>query len=368
MAHYYRGNELVGWGPTVREIDALTAIFDEIIHIGCLHQEQAPLSSLPYDSGRVRFIPLEPAGGSSWRDKLKIIRLTPGYIRVIREWLPQCDVVHVRCPANIPLISLFVLIFSKTPKYRWIKYAGNWHPKKKEALSYTLQRYLLQHNIHRGIVTINGKWPGQPPHIISMVNPCLTQSEIIAGQQAGSNKILTPPYQLLYIGRLDNEKGVARVLQIAKKIKEKGIPFQLNIVGDGIERNEFIAQSKNIGISDCTNFTGWLPRNRLAEYYAKAHFFIFPSSSSEGWPKVISEAMAYGVVPMASDVSSIPQILNEFQTGYTYQAEDISGFSGSVINLINSPNIWKHMSCNGMKAAEQFSYDNYVKCISEIIH
>ena len=43
----------------------------------------------------------------------------------------------------------------------------------------------------------------------------------------------------------------------------------------------------------------------------QAYLMLFPSES-EGWPKVLSEGKAYGVVPVTSDVSSIPQYLREF--------------------------------------------------------
>ena len=48
--HYYRNNELVGWSPTIMEINHLLNVFDEIYHIAVLSNEKAPESAIAYDS------------------------------------------------------------------------------------------------------------------------------------------------------------------------------------------------------------------------------------------------------------------------------------------------------------------------------
>jgi len=64
MPHHRRDGVVVGWGPTVHEIDHLTEIFEEVRHVGLLHPGEAPTSALPYRSPRVTFIPAPPAGGN----------------------------------------------------------------------------------------------------------------------------------------------------------------------------------------------------------------------------------------------------------------------------------------------------------------
>ena len=88
--------------------------------------------------------------------------------------LKTADVVHIRCPANISLLAVIVLFFISKPNFRWIKYAGNWSSYNNEAWSYKLQRWILQTRWHRGNVTVNGSWPGQPDFVKSFYNPCLT--------------------------------------------------------------------------------------------------------------------------------------------------------------------------------------------------
>src|SRR5688572_8983575 len=165
MAHYHDADgRIVGWGPTVNEIDALAQIFDEIRHIGCLHTGVAPSSALPYQSKNVKLIPVAPTGGNGLRAKIGSLEKTPEYWKVMLSEIRQADVVHVRCPANISLISLLLLTMLPQPKRRWIKYAENWQPQGREAWSYTFQRWWLKRDFPRAAVTVNGNWPHQPFH------------------------------------------------------------------------------------------------------------------------------------------------------------------------------------------------------------
>ena len=93
-AHYYRGNQLVGWGPTVKEINWLAQGFDQVTHVACLHRKPAPESALPYQSPRVTFVPVPPAGGLTLRAKARVLTAAPGYLRAINKILPAARAWH----------------------------------------------------------------------------------------------------------------------------------------------------------------------------------------------------------------------------------------------------------------------------------
>jgi len=364
MSHYLNDGQIVGWGPTVQEIDHLAKVFDEIRHIACLHQEPAPSSSLPYSAKNVHLIPLQAAGGPKFSDKLEILKLIPSYLlRILRE-IPWADVIHIRCPANVSLLAIILLRFIHQ-KMCWVKYAGNWKPTGDEAWSYTFQRWWLEKGLHRGIVSVNGRWPGQPKHVYSFLNPSLSLAELRDSQRVGKAKKFHPPLHLLFVGRVETAKGAGRVLQIALKLKQKGLDFVVDFIGDGPERPTFESWSEEHGIASCLTFHGWLPRPALSDFYARAHFMVFPSSASEGWPKVLSEAMAFGAVPIAGAVSSIPQILAETGAGVALPPLDVDAFVKAVLEYAAHPGRWQTASRAGMAAASRFTYEHYLQVLSQ---
>jgi glycosyltransferase involved in cell wall biosynthesis len=363
--HYKLEDCLVGWGPTIREVDCLAGLFDEVVHVAPLHAEAAPISSLPYNSHRVRFRAIPPVGGESFRDKIDILKELPKYLKAIYQEIHLADVVQVRCPANVSLVAIVVAALLRHPNWRWVKYAGNWQPDGREPWSYTFQRWWLQRGFHRGVVTVNGRWPGQPQHVYSFLNPSLTARELELARAAGGLKDLTFPLKLLFVGRVEAAKGAGRVLLVADELRQRGIPFRIDFVGDAPERLTFEDWARARGLDPWVTFHGWQSRQTLAGFYAKAHFLVFPSVS-EGWPKVLSEAMAYGVVPLAGAVSSIPQILAETGAGLAIPPLDISGFVKALEDYAASPDLWKLASRAGMAAAGKFTYEHYLQQLNRM--
>lgn len=366
-SHYRKEGAVVGWGPTVREIARLAELFDEVVHIAPLHRQAAPPSALPYEAPNVRLVAVPPAGGSTVSAKLHVLRVLPAYLSAILGELGNCDVVHVRCPSNIGLLAILVLAVSRRPALRWIKYAGNWRPRAPESLSYRVQRWLLDHGVPRALVTVNGRWPDQRSHVRSFLNPCLTDEELGEGAAVGARKNLRSPLRLLFVGRLEEEKGCGRALEVLAGLEARGVRARLDVAGDGPDRKRFEAQAAAAGLTERVHFLGWLARPALASLYSDAHFLLLPSTSSEGWPKVLSEAMAYGVVPMTSDISSMPQLIESFRTGRVLDAKDRDGFVEAVAEYVSEPERWKMESCNAMEAGRLFAYDRYLAAVRNLL-
>jgi glycosyltransferase involved in cell wall biosynthesis len=362
--HYRRDGRIVGWGPTVRELDYLAEMFTEIVHVAPVYDEPPPDSALPYASANLGVRAVRPAGGERPVDKIGILAAYPRYARVIGDEMARADAVHVRCPANISLLALILLGRTAYPPYRWAKYAGNWRPDGGEPRSYALQRRWLAANRHRGVVTINGQWPGQPPHVYSFYNPSLTEDELAAGRATAASKRLEPPVELLFAGTLNNGKGAGRALHVALSLQERGVPFRLRLLGDGPDRPRYEAWVWERRLEGVT-FVGWVPRTAIANYYRAAHFILLPSRS-EGWPKALSEAMAFGAVPVAAAVSSIPQILSTTGAGIALPPEDTEGMAEAIARLVNDPPAWSTASRAGLATAGQFSYRAYQKAVAAL--
>ena len=360
------GNKIVGWGPTIREINYLSELFSSVVHIAPLHREPAPDSSLPYSSSNIQFREVPFAGGNSFLTKFGILGVLPAYLRAFHEEACKADVIHVRCPANISLTALLWMTAHSHPSIRWVKYAGNWHSYKQEPFSYKFQRNYLMHNWHKGIVTINGRWPKQPSHVYSFYNPCLTEEELAEGYKIAVSKEIGEPVNLLFVGRLEKGKGVDRALRVAGLLKARGVPFHFDMVGDGPERLGYEKLAADNDVRDSVVFQGWMPKMALAKFYAKSHLLILPSLS-EGWPKVISEAMAYGVVPMASAVSSIPQILGELNVGRALPLDD-TAFANKIIEYAENPKIWRQHRDAAILGAPHFSYKKYQEAVAHLLH
>ncbi len=354
---------IVGWGPTISEINHLIEIFDEIIHVAMLHTGVPPPSSLPYTSSRIKFEAIPALGGKTLGSKLSIIRYAPKIIRIVSKAIKKSDVFQLRTPTGIGVFLIpYLTWFVKTKG--WYKYAGNWN-QKTPPLGYRLQRWMLKKQSRT--VTINGKWDDQPTQCLTFENPCLTQADYKQAKYITNEKEYKAPWSFCFVGRLEKAKGVERIIKAFTMLsKEEKIEIaQIDFVGDGNETDYFKELSLKSGVK--MNFKGFLPREDVFKLYKKSHFFLLPSTASEGFPKVIAEAMNFGCIPIVSEVSSIGQYIN-IENGYIVKPATSERLKELLITIFEEKDdLLKAKIQKGRIVSKLFTFEYYNKRIIEEI-
>jgi glycosyltransferase involved in cell wall biosynthesis len=105
-----------------------------------------------------------------------------------------------------------------------------------------------------------------------------------------------PPVRVCFIGRLVPLKNCNIVIRSAAGlIKEKKV--RLDIVGDGWDRPNLEALTRDLGLEKDVTFHGWLPHPQAMKVLAQSHIMALPSIREFGGGVVV-EAMARGVVPI----------------------------------------------------------------------
>src|SRR4029453_15431516 len=187
-------------------------------------------------------------------------------------------------------------------------------PDGPEPASYRVQRRWLHRGFGQVAVTVNGTWPDDPPHVRAFPNPPLTDGELAAGRGRTAAK---PPLQeglaLAFVGRVETEKGAVDAVDVAAGLAARGLECTLTVVGDGPALAGCRARAAADGVA--ATFLGWVDREAVHDVLGHAHVLLLPSRASEGWPKVLSEAMAFGAVPVASAVSAVPQTFADTGAG-----------------------------------------------------
>lgn len=357
--HYkQQDGTVVGWGPTINEINHLVEEFDEITHVAMLHKGSPPSSSLSYNSSKINFVPLPVLGGKSIYSKLKLLFYVPRIIQIVWKELKKSDVFQLRTPTGIGVFLIPYLTFF-VKKKGWYKYAGNWN-QKNPPLGYRLQRWMLKKQKRK--VTINGSWKYQPKQCITFENPCLTEEDRAIGRDIIKYKKLPNKYDYCFVGGLNHNKGIDRILETFKYIDTEKINV-LHIVGEGVLKKEITqkAQQLSIGII----IYGSLPKNEVQEIYKKSHFIILPSKN-EGFPKVIGEAMNFGCVPIVSDVSCIGQYIKNNYNGFLVNSITTEAVKNAIFDsLVLTQNEFSVFIEKNYKLANKFTYTHYNKRIQK---
>ena len=359
--HYKNINgEIVGWEPTVREINHLSNIFDFVYHVAPFYSETPHNANAPYKSDKIKYIPIKPTGGQGILKKLGILLHMPFIMVKLIRIINKTDWVHFRAPTNLGFIVLPLLSLYKYKK-KWVKYAGNW--KQQEIpLSYSIQRWWLSKNYNKSIVTINGKWNDQKQHLITFLNPCLNEEELSMANIIGQNKDYSQDLNVCFVGRLDLNKGINRILKAINDIGKMKKIKSIDIVGGdyGYDKNSLIINNIK------TNYWGWINRGKLNHIYEKSHIIILPSQS-EGFPKVIAEAAAFGCIPIVTNIFPINQLILHEVNGLLLDNPSSEKIRECILKVDKGAFKLKDISKLTMKLSNQFTYRHYVNRIEDEI-
>ncbi len=350
---------IVGWGPTISEINHLAKDFEEIYHIAFLYTKAPSESSLPYTSQKINFIPLKPVGGKGFSSKLELIYNIPTILSTVRKTLKLVDVFQLRTPTGIGVFLIPYLTFFSAKK-GWYKYAGNWI-QKNPPLGYALQRWFLKQQKRK--VTINGRWPNQPEQCLTFENPCLTEAEREEGLQITNLKKIEPPFTFCFVGRLEDTKGVQRIIDAFRDLDSLDKVDSIHFIGDGEKMDHYKSQCNTFGLPAL--FHGFLERVQVFEIYKKAHFILLPSDS-EGFPKVIAEAMNYGCIPLVSDISCVSQYIVDNINGFLIKPISKEGVEIAIVKSMKDFN-YKDIIEKNYNIAEHFTFDFYKKTLKNQI-
>lgn len=114
---------------------------------------------------------------------------------------------------------------------------------------------------------------------------------------------LNSPADVLYVGRMLQEKGIPLLIAAARILGDK---VHMHFVGDGPDLEGVKVQAQDLAN---VSFYGFCSQERLhREFYPKADVFVFPSTFREGLPNVVLEAMSHSIPVIATDVGALPEI------------------------------------------------------------
>lgn len=308
-AMQYTKEGVVAFGPVLRELTHLLEVFSSIRWIG-FNKGKKDGSLILIKNCKIEPILLNDVGGKTWKDKLEIIASYPKMIKIILNEVKKHQFIHSRAPSNPAVIVMFLsLFFSK--KQFWHKYAGSWIDSVP--FFYNLQRFFLKFLRKNSKVTINGDFNSSNKNVIAFENPCLDRFDRQNGEKIMTTKTISnTPLRFCFVGRLTGDKGVGLILESLRQIHAQDID-SIHFVGDGSEKSKFEKTAKKIRFT--TIFHGHLPKDAVSEVYSLCDFIVLPSRS-EGFPKVIGEAMNYGCIPIVSDISCISQYIHDQINGF----------------------------------------------------
>ncbi len=149
------------------------------------------------------------------------------------------------------------------------------------------------------------------------------------------------PPCIVAVGRLVEKKGFSCLIEACDILADRSIAFKCQIIGEGMLYDQLNDQIKSAALSHCIELVGPRPQSEIAGLLQNAAVFAAPcvigkDGNRDGLPTVLLESMALGTPCISTDVTGIPEILHDGETGLLVPQEDAMALADAIERLINN--------------------------------
>lgn len=292
-----------------------------------------------------------------------------GAIFKLRRLLKEKD-IHLIYAAD----NLSKLIGGVAGKMAGIKVVAHCHDDfKEDALGrimrffyfLLLDRILAVSEKVRKFFTVNGKISEKAITVYNGIRTDIFNREIVS-DDIRDELGLREDVVIGSIGAIEKNKGQRYLLEAIAKLKTEGIANIVCIVcGTGPEEETLKRFVYEKGIADIVLFLGY--RDDIPRIFKILDIIVTTSLTIEACPLSVIEAMSMKVPVIATNISGLPEIVDDGKTGFLVPPGDVVALCNSIRYLIQNPEIRLKMGENGReRVLERFTIEENVRRTEEI--
>ena len=282
----------------------------------------------------------------------KLLRAFSSYLRFLAALL-QMDILHVNMAADASFYRKKIFIDTAAFFHKKIlihEHGGDFQSfyyKKNNEIGRRLIRKTL--NKAQVFVVLSQSWA-------DFFKPIVNKEKIVILE----NAVLIPPtpktsyddHNLLFLGRLCKEKGIAELLDAVSVTSQKYPDIRLYL--GGVWEDDDL-KTKAAALKKRVKYLGWIDDKKKERCMEKCSVFVLPTYF-EGQPVSLLEAMAKGMAVVSTEVGGIPQIVANNQDGVLIPPKDTQALAESICRLLYDADAKKRLGINA-KARVTQSYN-----------
>nr|WP_154983957.1 glycosyltransferase [Paenibacillus xylanexedens] len=170
---------------------------------------------------------------------------------------------------------------------------------------------------------------------LSMDNVIRISNFVEVNKSVAKKSFPKPKYKAVTVARLSEQKGIDILIHAISKLPDqlKSV-IDFSIYGDGEKKDDYIQLSKKLNVEHLIHFLGW--KENILKVLSNYDLFILPSRF-EGQPHSLLEALSFHLPSIATNVSGVPEILNNGEYGYIVDSENSDELMQAIKLFLDDP-------------------------------
>jgi glycosyltransferase involved in cell wall biosynthesis len=311
----------------------------------------------PLKGNNLEVVPLSVPGGSGLRRKLGIPLWILRNGKIIWREVKKADAVHAPIPGDVGTIGMIFALLMRKPLF--VRHCGNWFVQRTVAEKFwkwSMEFFGGGRNVMYATGGSSEAPSRRNPNLKWIFSSSLRREQI-AGRQA-----LTLPadgkIRLAIACRQEARKGTDIVIDSMPDILQAFPNASLDVIGDGSLLPKLKQQVQDLGLTDKVTFHGKLEHANVISVLKQNHVFCYPTSASEGFPKVVLEALASGMPVITTRVSVLPDLISS-GCGVLLDSSSSTELSKAVIDICSDSNKYEEMSSKAIETAQKYSLEDW---------
>ena len=187
----------------------------------------------------------------------------------------------------------------------------------------------------------------------------ITGMELTGMSTSSTNGIRgSGPVTLLFVGKFRKAKGLEYLIRGFKIINNRmDVELRLSMVGDGAIQGSLESLAADLGIREQIQFTGYISdTEQLRRQFQGSDIFVLPSIS-EGFPRVLNEALAAGLPIVTTRVGGIPAVLEDERDALLVQERSEQELADAIERVIIDDGLRERLIRHGRERSEELNGD-----------
>jgi glycosyltransferase involved in cell wall biosynthesis len=167
---------------------------------------------------------------------------------------------------------------------------------------------------------------------------------------------------LLYVGRVDREKGLDYLVEAASLLPTPA--FQVAIAGKGMYRDSLMEMVHELGIDDRVTFPGYIDSDDLPLLLNSVDAFVMPSSA-ELQSIATLEAMSCAKPILAANARALPELVEDGGNGFLFNPQNPESLAAKISLFLSMPERWQEMGQASLERARPHQLEHTIKRYTE---